>query len=194
MESDIQFIAYPLGTAEQTRQRVESLIAADAKANGITQKPIRCFEQQSFQHDQERAVKSASSNFAVVVPSLPHFAKSLKDLANRFEEMQKRNVALRVLEFLGEPFDSRNVSSSDMVRIFWAMAEFESDLARVRTHKAVQEAKNQGLSGRPSIAQNIKSIVLTDYNSGSFSVPQIAERHGIGRSTVFKIVKESKRG
>ena len=57
--------------------------------------------------------------------------------------------------------------------------------------KNFQEAKDKNLSGRPPVEDAIKAKVLSDYQSGTFSARQIAERHGLGRSTVFKIVKEA---
>lgn len=139
--------------------------------------------------DRKRAIAYCNDGDTFVVAKLEYLARSLRDLAQVVEELTKRGAQLRVLSFFGGQFDSHDLQSVGLSNLIWGMAEFDSDKARSRNAIAVEEAKKSGDSGRPPIEKRIKKKVSEDYHNG-FTGEQIAQRNGIGRSTVFKILKE----
>jgi Resolvase, N terminal domain len=177
-----------------SRQSVmESLITSD-KANYQRPWPIICRDRKELLLDRKKAVEaSAHWKVPLISPMLQYLARSSADFHGLYEELNQRGVPLRVLRFGRKSLDSRNMGNLVLSDFTLAYAEFESDLARERTFNASLAAKNSDKTGKPPIADEIREAIQKEHASGRYSADQIAERHGIGRSTVFKIVKESKR-
>jgi hypothetical protein len=176
------------------RNAIESLIASD-RANYQRPWLISCHDRKAIPLDRKKAVEAAAHwKVPLISPMLQYLARSSADLHGLFEELDQRGVPLRVLRFGRKSLDSRNLDNLSLIDFTLAYAEFESDLARERTFNASLAAKNADKSGKSPIKDEIREAVQKEHASGLYSADQIAERHSIGRSTVFKIVKESKRG
>jgi DNA invertase Pin-like site-specific DNA recombinase len=68
------------------------------------------------------------------------------------------------------------------------VAEFESDLIRLRTREAMKVAKAKGrLRGRqPKLKPNQAKHLLELHDSGRYTQAELAELFGVGRSTVYR--------
>jgi DNA invertase Pin-like site-specific DNA recombinase len=70
------------------------------------------------------------------------------------------------------------------------VAEFESDLIRLRTREGMQVPRGKGrLRGKqPKLKLNQAKHLLELYDLGADSAAELAELFGVGRSTVYRTV------
>ena len=78
-----------------------------------------------------------------------------------------------------------------MFNVLAMVAEFESDLIRMRTREGMQVAKAKGrLRGKQQkLKPNQAKHLLELHDLGSFSTAELAELFGVGRSTIYRTVK-----
>jgi len=71
------------------------------------------------------------------------------------------------------------------------MAEFESDLIRLRTREGMKVAKPKGrLRGKqPKLKPNQAKHLLELHDSGNYTQAELAELFGVGRSTIYRTIE-----
>src|SRR5215210_6078527 len=80
----------------------------------------------------------------LVVWRLDRLGRSLKDLVQKVEDLQKRGVGFRSLH---EAIDTTSSAGKFQFHVFSALAEFERDLIRDRTMAGLRAARARGRSG-----------------------------------------------
>jgi hypothetical protein len=70
------------------------------------------------------------------------------------------------------------------------VAEFESDLIRLRTREGMKVAKAKGrLRGKqPKLKPNQAKHLLELHDSGNYTQAELAELFGVGRSTIYRTI------
>lgn len=87
-------------------------------------------------------------------------------------------------------FDTTTPTGKAMFGMLAVFAEFERDIIQQRTKAGLEAAKMRGrVGGRPAIDEKTKKHVRALFESGE-SANDIAKEYGIGRATVYKILKE----
>ena len=81
------------------------------------------------------------------------------------------------------------------MQMFAALAEFERDLIRKRTHSGLEAAQVRGATGgrKPLAMAKIKAVKAL-WAGGTMTAVEIAAQLEIGRRTVFKYVEKNKTG
>jgi DNA invertase Pin-like site-specific DNA recombinase len=71
------------------------------------------------------------------------------------------------------------------------VAEFESDLIRLRTREGMKVAKARGrLRGKqPKLKPNRAKYLLELHDSGNYTQAELAELFGVGRSTIYRTIR-----
>lgn len=71
------------------------------------------------------------------------------------------------------------------------VAEFESDLIRLRTREGMKVAKAKGrLRGKqPKLKPNQAKHLLELHDSGTYTQAELAELFGVGRSTIYRTIE-----
>src|SRR4051812_23945707 len=74
------------------------------------------------------------------------------------------------------------------------VAEFESDLIRLRTVECMKVAKAKGrLRGKqPKLNRKQEAHVVSLVHSGEYSTLEVAELFGVGRSTVYRAIERQR--
>lgn len=91
-----------------------------------------------------------------------------------------------------------DISTKDaMGKMFFTMmsafAELEANLLSERTKKGLESARARGrVGGRPAIPNQKKEMIKSLYNSRNYSGEEIAKVVGVSRSTIYKVINESK--
>jgi DNA invertase Pin-like site-specific DNA recombinase len=119
---------------------------------------------------------------------LDRFGRSLPDLIERVTELQARGVNFVSLQ---EQLDTTTANGVLVFHIFGAMAQFERELIRERTHAGLTAARARGkLGGRPkALDDKRRALVLRMYADKSNSVREICEAVGISRATLYRVTK-----
>lgn len=104
--------------------------------------------------------------------------------------MAERGVGFKSLT---EQIDTTASGSEFIFRVFGALADFERDLIRERTHAGLAAARARGrLGGRPKKLAEAKQLELarTLYAGGQTDIATICATLGISRATLYRALKE----
>lgn len=141
----------------------------------------------------ERAELQAALQFlregdTLVVYKLDRLGRSLKDLLDIIEQLQKRNISLVSLR---DNIDTGSTTGKLTLHIFASLAEFERDLIKERTEEGRREAKKKGVKfGRPKQPKPERASMCAQLYRNGNSISAIMRTTGIrSRNTVYKYLR-----
>jgi len=126
----------------------------------------------------------------IVVCKLDRLGRSLKDLiALVTETFEKKGIGFISIT---ERIDTSNPMGKLVFHLFGALAEFERDLIKERTHKGIEAARARGKSpGRPrSLTNEQIEGIRTLHTNVSIPIIQICQQYNIKKSTLYKYLKK----
>ena len=125
----------------------------------------------------------------LVVTRIDRLARSLKDLQDIVHDLKGRGVHLEATE---QPIDTKSAAGKAFLDMLGVFAEFETNLRKERQMEGIAKAKEKGVyKGRAPLAEDKKEEVRTLYLEG-VKPAQIIRETGVGKTSVFKIIKELK--
>lgn len=125
---------------------------------------------------------------ALVVTKLDRLARSTSDLLAIIAKLEAKGVGLRVLDFGGSEIDTKSPTGKMLVTMFGAVAEFERALMLERQRAGIARAKAEGkYRGRAPTAL-AKAAQATELRQAGVAPAEIANRLGISRASVYRIV------
>lgn len=125
----------------------------------------------------------------LVIYKLDRLGRTTKQLIELAQWLENNNIELQIIDM--------NINTKDaMGKMFFTMmsafAELEANLLSERTKKGLASARSRGRKGgRPSLPEHKRREVKFLYNEQKLTGEEIAERTGVSRTTVYRIVKES---
>ncbi len=141
----------------------------------------------------ERAELQAALQFlregdTLVIYKLDRLGRSLKDLLDIIEQLQKRNISLVSLR---DNIDTGSTTGKLTLHIFASLAEFERDLIKERTEEGRREAKKKGVKfGRPKQPKPERASMCAQLYRNGNSISAIMRTTGIrSRNTVYKYLR-----
>ena len=141
----------------------------------------------------ERAELQAALQFlregdTLVIYKLDRLGRSLKDLLDTIEQLQKRNISLVSLR---DNIDTGSTTGKLTLHIFASLAEFERDLIKERTEEGRREAKKKGVKfGRPKQPKPERASMCAQLYRNGNSISAIMRTTGIrSRNTVYKYLR-----
>jgi DNA invertase Pin-like site-specific DNA recombinase len=123
-----------------------------------------------------------------VVTKLDRLARSLPDARDILDELTKRNVKLSLGGSIHDPTDP---VGRLLFNVLAMVAEFETDLIRMRTREGMKVAKANGrLRGKqPKLKPNQAKHLLELHDLGTYTQAELAELFGVGRSTIYRTLE-----
>ena len=124
----------------------------------------------------------------LVVWRLDRLGRSLGHLIDTIKDLQGRGIHFKSLQ---EQLDTGTSGGKLVFHVFGALAEFERDLVRERTHAGLAAARARGrLFGRPRrlTAQQVKQLRSLAQDERN-TVAEICQTLGISRATFYRYVK-----
>jgi DNA invertase Pin-like site-specific DNA recombinase len=124
----------------------------------------------------------------LVVWRLDRLGRSLSHLIETVRQLSERGVGFRSLQ---EQIDTTTSGGKLIFHVFGALAEFERDLIRERTHAGLAAARARGrLFGRPRAlsphkTEQLQTLAANEHNT----VGEICQTLGISRATFYRYVK-----
>jgi DNA invertase Pin-like site-specific DNA recombinase len=121
----------------------------------------------------------------LVVWRLDRLGRSLAHLIDTIEQLQEQGIGFRSLQ---EQIDTTTSGGKLVFHVFGALAEFERDLIRERTHAGLAAARARGrLFGRPKVlspqqVKQLQTLAKDDQNT----VAEICQTLGISRATYYR--------
>lgn len=135
----------------------------------------------------QQAMRTVREGDTFVVYKLDRLARSTRQLYELTDKLQDRGA-----EFvsLNDKIDTTTAAGKAMFGMLAVFAEFERSIIQERTQAGLQAARRRGrVGGRPTIDVKTKKHIKTLFDAGE-SATDIAKEYGIGRSTVYKVLKE----
>lgn len=118
----------------------------------------------------------------LVVWSIDRIARSMKDLHNRVEEIDRIGAGLRVI---AQPIDTSGPMGRLILGILGAVAEFERALIVMRTKAGVQRRRERGLQvGRKPKLTAEQMIDIRKRRKAGASVRDLADEFGVSDGTI----------
>ena len=122
----------------------------------------------------------------LVVTKLDRLARSVADLVAITASLKAKGVGLRILAL---QLDTETPTGKLMINLLGSIAEFERELMLERQREGIAKAKAQGkYKGRAPTARR-KAADVVRLKAAGKKADQIAKELGIGRASVFRILK-----
>ena len=131
------------------------------------------------------AMAACREGDTLVVTKLDRLARSLPDARAIADELTVRQVKLSLGASVYDPNDP---VGRLLFNVLAMVAEFESDLIRLRTREGMKVAKAKGrLRGKqPKLNPRQEAHLVALLESGEHSTAELADLFGVGRSTVYR--------
>jgi DNA invertase Pin-like site-specific DNA recombinase len=125
----------------------------------------------------------------LVVWRLDRLGRSLRHLIETIARLAERGIGFKSLT---EQIDTTTSGGKLVFHVFGALAEFERDLIRERTHAGLAAARARGRTGgRPKALADAKTVALAQalYDGKQADVATICRTLGISRATFYRYVR-----
>jgi DNA invertase Pin-like site-specific DNA recombinase len=133
------------------------------------------------------AMAACRAGDVLVVTKLDRLARSLMDARNIVDELTTKGV---ILSLGGSEHDPNDPVGRLLFNVLGMVAEFESDLIRMRTREGMAIAKANGrLKGKPpklSVAQ--QKHVMALWGAGTHTQVELAELFKVSRATIYRTI------
>jgi DNA invertase Pin-like site-specific DNA recombinase len=125
----------------------------------------------------------------LVITRIDRLARSMKDLQDIVHDLKARGVYLEATE---QPIDTSTAAGKAFLDMLGVFAEFETNLRKERQLEGIAKAKAKGVyKGGAQLDEDKKDSVRKLYLEG-MKPAQIVRETGVGKTTVFKILKDLK--
>lgn len=137
-----------------------------------------------------QAMAACRHGDTLVVTKLDRLARSLPDARDIVDELAQREVKLSLAGSIHDPADP---VGRLLFNVLAMVAEFESDLIRMRTREGMKVAKANGrLHGKkPKLSPSQEEHLVKLYHAGEHTSSQLAELFNVARSTVYRAIERN---
>ncbi len=138
----------------------------------------------SLRESLRDAVGFCRDGDTLVVTKLDRLARSVRHLGEIIEELDDKNVGLRILD-LG--LDTTNATGKLMLNVLGSVAQFEREMMLERQREGIAKAKAAGkYKGRRPTARE-KAQEITDLSAQGVSKREIAKRLNVSERSVYRV-------
>ncbi len=133
----------------------------------------------------EQCRKALRSGDTLVVWRLDRLGRSLPDLVQIVADLEQRGISF---ESLTEKIETGSAAGKLVFHVFAALAEFERNLIRERTHAGLAAARARGRKGgrKPALTPQQVREIKALLRDPSIPVAAIANRYEVSRATIYK--------
>lgn len=132
------------------------------------------------------AIDFAREGDTLIVTRLDRLARSSADLFAIIGKLNAKGVGFRCLQ--QGAVDTTTSMGKLILGVLGAVAEFETDIRKERQKDGIEKAKTAGVyKGRPA---TIDPATIKELQGQGLGASEIAKRLGIGRASVYRIMKE----
>src|SRR3984885_15485179 len=120
----------------------------------------------------------------LMVTRIDRLARSIGDLQDIVRQVKAKGASLKATE---QPIDTGTAAGKCFLDMLGVFAEFETNLRRERQMEGITAAKAKGVyKGRPA---TIEAEEIAKLKAEGLGATAIAERLGIGRASVYRLMK-----
>jgi DNA invertase Pin-like site-specific DNA recombinase len=137
------------------------------------------------------AMAACRAGDVLVVTKLDRLARSLPDARDIVAELTAREVKLSLGGSMHDPADP---VGRLLFNVLAMVAEFESDLIKMRTREGMKVARAKGrLRGKkPKLSQRQEAHLVALHHAGTHTSAELAELFSVARSTVYRAIERAR--
>ena len=137
------------------------------------------------------AMAACRDGDVLVVTKLDRLARSLPDARDIVAELTAREVKLSLGGSVHDPTDP---VGRLLFNVLAMVAEFESDLIKMRTREGMKVARAKGrLRGKkPKLSPRQEAHLVELHHAGAHTSPELAELFSVARSTVYRAIERAR--
>jgi DNA invertase Pin-like site-specific DNA recombinase len=134
----------------------------------------------------EQCRKALRAGDTLVVWRLDRLGRSLPDLVQIVADLEKAGIGF---ESMTEKIETGSAAGKLVFHVFAALAEFERNLIRERTHAGLVAARARGRAGgrKPKLDEKQVREINTLMRDPAIAVSTIADRYKVSRTTIYKV-------
>ena len=133
------------------------------------------------------ALAACREGDTLVVTKLDRLARSLPDARAIADELTVRQVRLNLG---GSVYDPTDPVGRLLFNVLAMVAEFESDLIRLRMR--VAKAKGRLRGKQPKLNRRQEAHLVSLFKGGELSTAELADLFGVARSTVYRAIERER--
>lgn len=135
-------------------------------------------------------IKALRKGDILVVWKLDRLGRSLKHLLTLIDDLEKREIGLKVLTGHGVSIDTTTPNGKLVFGIFASIAEYERTLISERTKAGLQSARARGRKGGRSYKMTIPKLRLAQaaMSQSETKVADLCKELSITRQTLYRYV------
>ncbi len=138
----------------------------------------------------DAAMEFVREHDTLTVTKLDRLARSTKDLMAIIQELDRKNVGLRILN-LG--IDTQTPTGKLMLTILGGIAQFEREIMLERQREGVNKAKSAGkYTGRKPLDAKRQALIL-ELDKQGLTRSKIALSVGVGQATVYRVLAKTRK-
>lgn len=135
----------------------------------------------------DRVLEVMRKGDTLVVTKLDRLARNTLDLLEIVQTLESLGVYLEVLD---QSVETKTPAGRAFLTMLGVFAEFETALRKERQLEGIEKAKAKGVyKGKAPLSEAKKKKVIELHNQG-LKPAEIVKETGVGRTSVFKILKE----
>ena len=140
--------------------------------------------------DMLACLKALRAGDTLVIWKLDRLGRSLKNLVEIVEDLNKREIGLRVLTGKGASLDTTTATGRLIFGIFAALAEYEHELISERTRAGLASARARGVKGgrRPKMTPEKVRVALAALKDPETNAAALCRELKISRQTLYRHV------
>lgn len=126
----------------------------------------------------------------LVITKLDRMARSVLDLNIIAKRLQDKQVDLKVLT---QDIDTTTIYGKLVFNVLGAVAQFERELINERAREGIVKAKARGVKfGRAKkVDDDLTTTILSELPLWTGSKSELADKHGISRATLYRMIKSN---
>ena len=135
-------------------------------------------------------LKAARQGDVIVVWRLDRLGRNLRHLVNLVQDLNDRDIGIRVLAGQGASIDTTTASGKLVFALFAALAEFERELIRERTLAGLASARARGRKGgRPhALSKAQVRLAQAAMAQRDTKVSELCLELGVTKATIYRYV------
>ena len=124
----------------------------------------------------------------LVITKLDRLCRSIKDLSNISDELNKKGVSLVVLE---QNIDTSTSTGRLLFNMLGVIGEFENEIRKERTRDGVKKSMANGVKfGRKSKLSSEQLSNLKSSRDSGVKISDLVEEFGISRESVYRLTRD----
>lgn len=165
-------------TEQDTELQMRALRAAGVKKIFFEKRSAR-----KVRPELEAALQMLREGDVLVIWKLDRMARSLRDLLNIVDRMERQGAKFRSLT---EHIDTSTPAGELAFHVLGAVGQFERSIIRERSIAGLEVARANGVRfGRlPALDNRQAARLVKQWESGRYSKTELAKMHGVSISTI----------